>query len=53
MGPVNEVAADVENVIAVPFTLMESPLAKPLPSESEPAAPDSLVALLIGAAGAC
>jgi hypothetical protein len=38
-----------ENVMVVPLTLMLSPFAKPLVSESEGAVPYSKVALVIGA----
>ncbi|OIQ80136.1 outer membrane protein assembly factor BamB [mine drainage metagenome] len=44
------VAPELTNVIGVPLTVMVSPAAKLVESESEPAAPDKSVAPVIGAA---
>ena len=45
------VAPEATKVMGVPLTVMVSPGAKPAVSESEPAAPDKSVALVIGAGG--
>ncbi|MGY3444386.1 hypothetical protein ACVW17_004387 [Bradyrhizobium sp. USDA 4473] len=45
------VAPEATKVIGVPFTVMVSPAAKPVDSESVPAAPESAVAPEIGAGG--
>ena len=40
-----------ENVMVVPLTVMVSPAAKPLDSESDPAMPERVVAAVIGVGG--
>ena len=45
------VAPEATNVMGVPLTVMVSPGAKPVDSESVPAVPDSSVAPVIGAGG--